>query len=93
MIVAENQQELDKIACPACGQRSLKLTDTFYSAPLTIKTLCKNCGSKETGQGHPVKVLTTEEHIRKRPEMYLGCDNPEWNKLAEQVIADREAST
>ncbi len=49
MIIADSQTELDEIACPSCGQTSLKMTGVLYSCPLQFDVFCENCSYKEKG--------------------------------------------
>ncbi len=90
MIRVDSQEELDEYPCPCCGQHLLKMSNVRYSYPKLFTIHCEGCDYKEESEGKPPKILSAEEHIKKRPEMYLGHENPEWNKLAEEEIERRK---
>jgi len=74
--------------CPKCGQHTLRMTNVKYSCPLQFTAVC-DCGFSEEGEGEPIRVYEGEEAVRLRPEMYIGCDNPEWDKLARDLVAKK----
>ena len=71
----------------------LSMTNVKYSCPLQFTAVCSNCYFSEEGEGEAITVLQGEDAVRARPEIYLNCDNPEWCKLAKELIAQKETST
>ncbi len=90
MIIADSHEELDKVSCPSCGQHALKMTSVLYSEPLQFTAICSNCSYKEHGESSPIKVLTGEDAVRAHPHMYVGHENLEWRKIAEELIKEKD---
>lgn len=70
--------------CPNCGEKTLIMVDVRYSCPLQFIAVCKSCGFSAKGEGEPIKVLSGEDAVRKRPELWIN--DPEWGNLAKQIL-------
>ena len=90
MIIADSQEELDKIPCPSCNQHTLKMCSVLYSCPLQFIAHCTNCVYSVNAKGQAIKVLEGEDAVRARPKLYLDHENPVWRKLAEDTLAAKE---
>ncbi len=87
MIIADNQEELDKIPCPQCKQHALKMGVISCSCPMQFTARCDSCGYEAKSEGQPIKILKGEDSVRSRPHLYLEHDNPVWRKLAKECLA------
>ncbi len=59
-----------------------------YSAPICYMMQCKQCGRKFTRSGvEGIPTLSMEQHVQKRPHMYL--EDPKWRAIAEAEIKRR----
>lgn len=87
MIIADSQEDLNKIPCPRCEQYTLKMTSVLYSCPLQFIAHCTNCVFSEHAEGLPIKVLEGEEAVRAHPQLYIDHENFVWRKLAEDLLA------
>lgn len=76
--------------CPQCFNKTLKIDCIGYSMPTHYEIKCETCGYEFSDSGEQIKVLSLEEHIQKRPELYIGHENPDFDKLAREVISKRD---
>lgn len=72
--------------CPRCHKSSLEMVNVRYSAPLQFDVICKNCNLFSEGEDEPLNILEGEAAVRKRPELYVESENPEWRELAKHLL-------
>jgi hypothetical protein len=60
-----------ELKCKSCGVEAQDSEVTVgYTAPLIFWWMCRFCGQDCMARGRPIPVLTGEEAMKKRPEMY-----------------------
>jgi len=86
------EYEYQNRTCPMCGHKPLLCT-VGYSCPAVYMFTCTNChhvfnecDPNETG----IRILRGEEAVRKRPQMYLDCDDEELRQIAIEEIERRK---
>jgi len=80
-----------KKPCPNCGRKSVEVESVGYSCPAVYFLVCKSCNHRWSGSvpGTGIKVISGEEAVRKRPELYLDCDNETYREIAEEEMRKR----
>ena len=75
-------EEIKKAPCEFCGGEC-KILIVLYSCPVQYEMQCTKCGQKIRREGKGgIKVLTLEESIRMRPQMYAEDEDPARRAIA-----------
>lgn len=71
--------------CLKCGGEVVE-ESVLYTCPLIHILKCSGCGHEVGREGEGIQILSLEEGIKKRPEMYLNCGDSALEEKARKIM-------